>query len=297
MSLSTDQPVKYPSIQHLASITEEDNTEGIFLNPQPAKELPLTRDDREELNFPDERTFLCHVETTPREVYNLVMRLQKYLMLVDKQNCKLKAKFTNYKKANEGYVINNIQLKTKNQDLETQLVNLENQLANLKKQLEDARSNKYFSPSPLPPSTSFLLPASAFDSLDGKSKHFHYSHHFCKTKSTKLPDSPMLTDGNAARFDINMWESKMAKKLTANVDHYNTEALHMTYVDSRIDGDAYKHLATQLRIGAKKPFSTAEKMFKVFQKAYDDVNWQHTAMNKFKDLKMTKDFNSFWVEF
>lgn len=89
----------------------------------------------------------------------------------------------------------------------------------------------------------------------------------------------------------------MAKKLTANVDHYNTEALHMAYVDSRIDGDAYKHLATQLRIGAKKPFSTAEKMFKVFQKAYDDVNWQHTAMNKFKDLKMTKDFNSFWVEF
>ena len=41
----------------------------------------------------------------------------------------------------------------------------------------------------------------------------------------------------------------------------------------------------------------AEKMFKVLQKAYGDVDWQHMTMNKFRDLKMTKDFNSFWAKF
>ena len=38
-------------------------------------------------------------------------------------------------------------------------------------------------------------------------------------------------------------------------------------------------------------------MFKVLQKAYGDVNQAYTAMNKFRDLKMTKDFNSFWAKF
>ena len=107
----------------------------------------------------------------------------------------------------------------------------------------------------------------------------------------------MLTDGNVAGFDIDVWESKMAKKLAANADHYDTNILRMTYVNSRIDGNMYKHLATQLRIGARKPFSTAKEIFEILQKAYDDVNQQHLAMNKFRDLKMTKNFNSFWTEF
>ena len=94
------------------------------LNPLAKK--PLTQKDREELNFPDVRTFLHHVEVAPREIYDSVMRLWKHFVLVDKQSQKLKTKLINYKKANKGYVINNVQLKTKNRGLETQLVNLEN---------------------------------------------------------------------------------------------------------------------------------------------------------------------------
>ena len=78
MSLSTNQPVGYLSIWHLASITEKDDTESVSLNLQPAEELPLTQDDQEELNFPNECIFLRHVETAPREVYNSVMRLWKH---------------------------------------------------------------------------------------------------------------------------------------------------------------------------------------------------------------------------
>ena len=89
----------------------------------------------------------------------------------------------------------------------------------------------------------------------------------------------------------------MVKKLTANADHYSTEALRMAYVNSHVDGETYKHLAARSKIGAQKPFAIAEDMFEVLQKAYGNVNQAHTAMNKFRDLKMIKDFNGFWAEF
>ena len=73
----------------------------------------------------------------------------------------------------------------------------------------------------------------------------------------------MLTDGHTTGFDINVWESKMTKKLVANTNHYPTEVLRMAYVDSRMNGNAYKHLAARSRISARKPFATAEKMFEV----------------------------------
>ena len=89
-------------------------------------EKPLTEENQEKLNFPDVCIFVRHVESAPREVYNLIMRLWKHLMLIDKQNQKLKLKFTNYKKINKAYIINNAQLKAEND-------NLENWLADLKK--------------------------------------------------------------------------------------------------------------------------------------------------------------------
>ena len=98
-------------------------------------------------------------------------------------------------------------------------------------------------------------------------------------------------------FDIDMWESKIGKKLSTNANHYPTKALRMAYVNSHVDRKAYKHLTARSRIGAQKLFATAEEMFKVLQKAYRDINWKHTAMNKFQDLKMTKDLNNFWAKF
>ena len=73
----------------------------------------------------------------------------------------------------------------------------------------------------------------------------------------------MLTDGHAAGFDINMWKSKMVKKLTANINHYLTKTLRMAYVDSHVDKEAYKHLAARLKISAQKLFATTEEMFEI----------------------------------
>ena len=150
----------------------------------PAKE-PLTQENREELNFSNVCTFIRHVELAPRKVYNSVMRLWEYLVVVDKQNQKLKLKFTNYEKDNKAYVIDNAQLKTENN-------NLENWLANLEKQLENTWLDKHSALSP--PS----LPSVVSDNSDNNSKQSK------KPKSIKLLDSPMLTNGHATRFDINV---------------------------------------------------------------------------------------------
>lgn len=107
----------------------------------------------------------------------------------------------------------------------------------------------------------------------------------------------MPTNGHTTMFNIKVWESKIVKKLIANVNHYPTEASRMAYIDSHMDGEPYKHLAAKSRIRAQKLLSMVKKMFKVLQKAYSDVNQAHTVMNKFWDLKMTKDFNSFWAKF
>ena len=233
----------------------------------------MTQNDCEELIFPDVHTFMRHIDEAPDEMYDSVMKLRKYLVLIDKQSCKLEKKFANYEKVNKAYIIDNMQLKAKNDDLE-------NQLADLAKQLENARLDKHpTQPSPPPPLAS--------NNLDDDLKQSK------KTKSIKLLDPPMLMDGHAAGFDINMWESKIVKKLITNADHYPTETLRMAYVNSRVDGEAYKHLAARSRIGAQKSFATAKEMFEVLQKAYGDVNQAHTAINKFRDLKMTKNFNSF----
>ena len=286
MFSSTSQPVRYLSIKHLTSIPEG-ITEGVSLN-QPASEPPLTQNDCEELIFPDVHTFVCYVDETSDKVYNSAMRLWKHLVLIDKQSHKLEKKFANYKKANKAYVIDNLQLKAKNN-------NLENQLADLEKQLENARSDRRPIPSSLPPpspTASLSSPASVvFDNSDDNSKQSK------KIKLIKLSNLLMLTDGHATRFNINVWKSKMVKKLTTNANHYPTKALRITYIDSCMNKEAYKYLAARSRIGAQRLFATAEEMFEVLQKAYGDVNQAHITMNKFWDLKMTKDLNSFWTKF
>ena len=75
------------------------------------------------------------------------------------------------------------------------------------------------------------------------------------TKSAKIPDPLVFT--SAEGDDIDNWLSKMRSKLTANADHYNTEALKMSYVENRVGGTASKHLAPRLRGNAVNAYTTA----------------------------------------
>ena len=50
----------------------------------------------------------------------------------------------------------------------------------------------------------------------------------------------MLTDGYVTGFGINVWESKIIKKLVANANHYSIKVLCMVYIDSCMDEEIYK---------------------------------------------------------
>lgn len=88
-------------------------------------------------------------------------------------------------------------------------------------------------------------------------------------------------------MDIDARLGKMRRKLEANADHFPTEQMHIAYVESRVEEDAHKHIAARSRPEARNPFTTAEEVFAVLFKAYGDTNRKHTAMNKFRDLRMT----------
>ena len=60
------------------------------------------------------------------------------------------------------------------------------------------------------------------------------------SKSAKIPDPPLLTDGKEPCFED--WLLLMTQKLEANHDHYDSPQLCHAYVASCCDGKAHKHI-------------------------------------------------------
>ena len=60
------------------------------------------------------------------------------------------------------------------------------------------------------------------------------------SKSAKIPDPPLLTDGKEPCFED--WLLLMIQKLEANHDHYDSPQLHCAYMASCCDGKACKHI-------------------------------------------------------
>ena len=101
-------------------------------------------------------------------------------------------------------------------------------------------------------------------------------------RSTKLPDPPLLTDSKDPYIDD--WLSKMRNKLDANDNHYPTEKLRIAYVETRVTGEASKHLAPRLHRDSKKPFASAEEIFEHLYRIYGDPNRKRTALSEFRRL-------------
>lgn len=221
----------------------------------------LDPNDHKELTFANVDVLTRHVQANPQEVLESIGYLRNQLFKILEREKDSRKKQKTYAKANESLAIENAQLA--------------GEIALLKQQLDELPHQRSLSPSEYPEGGLYpRLPKAE--------------------RTTKLPDPPVLRD---ATTDIDSWISKMTRKLHGNADHFSTETLKISYVDSRVEGDAWKHLEARLDLKSKKPFTNAEQMFDVLRKAYGDVNKKRTAMNKFRDLRMTKDFSSFWAEF
>ena len=117
------------------------------------------------------------------------------------------------------------------------------------------------------------------------------------SKSAKIPDPPLLTDGKEPQFED--WLLLMTQKLEANHDHYDSPQLCCAYMASCCDGKAHKHITPQLQSESVNPYKDSVNMLEHLKTIYNDLNWVTTAKNQFWQLYMkpTNQFHNFLSEF
>src|SRR4030081_1272706 len=88
------------------------------------------------------------------------------------------------------------------------------------------------------------------------------------SKSTKIPDPPLLTDGKEPTFES--WKLQIQGKLRVNADHFPTDEAQMTYIFGRTGGDAQKHLSPQYNEESEDPFLSGKEMISYLASVYED---------------------------
>jgi hypothetical protein len=92
----------------------------------------------------------------------------------------------------------------------------------------------------------------------------------------------------------------MQSKLEANVDWYSIERMTMTYVNTRLDEETYKHISTRLNKNFSRKYLIVNEIFEDLKRVYIDFNKMQTTMNAFiwlTQIKKYVDFHIFWNEF
>ena len=117
-------------------------------------------------------------------------------------------------------------------------------------------------------------------------------------KSVTTVDPPEFTGNKDDKtVDVEDWISRIEHKLEGNADHFPTVQSTIAYVYGCTFPPASQHLRLKIEKNSLNRFTSIEDMFETLQNVYGDTDKKHTAQVKFQDLKMTKDFDSFWAEF
>jgi hypothetical protein len=104
------------------------------------------------------------------------------------------------------------------------------------------------------------------------------------SRSTKLPDPPVLTDGKEPTFES--WKLQVQGKLHVNSDHFATIYARKTYVFSRTGGDAQKHLLPRVISDSLEPFQDDEEMLEYLTSIYEDPFKKTNARKEYQILKI-----------
>jgi hypothetical protein len=116
-------------------------------------------------------------------------------------------------------------------------------------------------------------------------------------KTARIPDPPLLTDGNEPRFDY--WQMQIKQKLDANADHFSSPALRLAYVTGRCSGDAMKHIAARMRVDSADRYKDAPDVFEHLDSVYGDPNRLVNAKRRYHSLLMkpADKYHTFLSEF
>jgi len=90
----------------------------------------------------------------------------------------------------------------------------------------------------------------------------------------------------------------MNDKLQTNVDHFNTENIHIVYVISRLKNDAVEHIFIRRRHDASYSYTSTDELFEHLKKIYDDIDKNRKCRHEYNALRqINKSFNVFYFEF
>ncbi len=116
--------------------------------------------------------------------------------------------------------------------------------------------------------------------------------------SKKLSDSLIFIDDKNS--NIEDWLSTMRNKLKENADWFSIETSKKTYVRTRIDEDAMKHLTSRFKKNSIKSFFIVEEIVDDFNRMFDDFNKRINVLKTYKRLKqikINKKFHKFFAKF
>ncbi len=109
--------------------------------------------------------------------------------------------------------------------------------------------------------------------------------------SKKLSDSLILINDKDSNIENRLFVMK--NKLEENVDWFSIETSKKTYVRTRIDEDAMKHLTSRFKKNSIKSFLIAEEIFDDLNRVFDDFNKRINVLKIYKRLKQIKANKNF----
>ena len=78
------------------------------------------------------------------------------------------------------------------------------------------------------------------------------------SKSTKLPDPPVLIDGKDPKFKD--WVTQVKAKLTINNDYYPTNDIKRAYIIGYIGGNTASYITPWLRADSTNPYNSLQDL-------------------------------------
>ncbi len=112
--------------------------------------------------------------------------------------------------------------------------------------------------------------------------------------SERIPDPDKFVGDSK---DLNRFVSQVYQKLTVNRDRFRTPQERMTYVTSRLSGNAYAQIAPHIALG-NHDFTDFEEILRLLEIAFGDPDRVQNAQNELFRLRQKQsDFSSFHAEF
>ncbi len=124
------------------------------------------------------------------------------------------------------------------------------------------------------------------------------SKRFEKTKRSVVLSNSTIFIEDKAKFEH--WLVVMQSKLRTSEKWYLIERMIMTYVNIKLNEEAYKHISTRLNKTSARRYLIVNEMFENLKRVYADSNKMQTSMNAFTRLTQinkTRNFMSFETNF